>query len=155
MEPGRAGPGLSRYHFVSFWHELDHGELLAGLVRNHSVAGRLDHGRGGRASHRRSAGSLFGDLRKRSRRSRRESFDQTVHRIHFRDSFCCSRIFRDRRRWPGGAGVFADAVHEMGAILPNQRTPQCFYGGRITRADGGADDFHFGGRCIEKCSARI
>ncbi len=102
-----------------------------------------------------SARGLLGDLCKRSSRPSRENADQTVHRIYFRNSFGRARIFWHRCGGTSDPGALADAVHEMGARLSNQRTAECFYRGRASRVDGGADNFHFGGRCVTQCAARI
>ena len=155
MGSAQTGPGLSRGHIISFRTGLGHGQLLAGLVWHHSVARRIDHGRGGRAGHRGAARCGFGDLRERSGASRRKAPDQTLHRIHFRDSIGRARIFRNRRCGRGGARVVAIVDHAMGAVLSDQRTAQCFYGGLFARAHGGADNFHARGRRAAQCPARI
>jgi len=54
---------------------MDHGELLAGLVRNHSIAGRLHYGCGGCLVHCCPFGSLGRDLCERSGAAKREEPD--------------------------------------------------------------------------------
>ena len=52
---------------LSFRTRLDHGQLLAGLVRHPATAGRLDPGLGRRARLRGSIRGRSGDLRERNR----------------------------------------------------------------------------------------
>src|SRR5205814_10277008 len=73
---------LSRGHELYLRTRLDHCQLLAGLVRNYSIAGWLDHGFNRRACHCGALRRRLGYLRKRGRVPGRETLNQAVRRIH-------------------------------------------------------------------------
>jgi hypothetical protein len=64
LEPGPAGPLVSRHHCVSFRTRLDHRQFLAGLVRHPAIVGWLDYGLRGRAVFRGSVRRRRRDLHK-------------------------------------------------------------------------------------------
>ena len=99
------GAGLPRGHQLSFRSRLDHGELLAGLVRNHSAAPRVDHGFDRRACHRRAPRGCRRYLRKRNRVPCRKTVNQTVHRIHRCNSIGRAWVFWHRRCWRNDAAL--------------------------------------------------
>ena len=76
---GCPGAVVSIDQLISFRPRMDHRELLAGLVWDHSVARRIGHGLDRRISDCRSAWSRVRDLRERNRIARREAVDQALH----------------------------------------------------------------------------
>ena len=65
--PDRADPVVSLDQFIPFRPRMGHGQFLAGLVRDHSPAGRIDSGLDRRAVIRRAARSRLGHLCERNR----------------------------------------------------------------------------------------
>ena len=57
-----ADPVVSLDQFISLWPRMGHGEFLAGLVRDHSAAGRIDSRLAGRVVFRSATRRGFSNL---------------------------------------------------------------------------------------------
>jgi hypothetical protein len=84
-----------------------------------------------------------------------EKPDQTVHRIHFGDPVGRAGFLRDCCAWRNHTRYLTRLVHAMGAVLSNQRAPECFHGGLFARLDGCAYDFYSRRRRASQCASRF
>jgi hypothetical protein len=154
-DPTRPVPWYRGSHGIFVWARLDHSQFLAGLVRHPAIVGRLDHGLCGRTNLRSPDWRCRGDLRERNRGARREAPDQTLHRIHCRDSVGCVGIFRHCRRRRGDSRCLAVALAELDFFFPDQRTPECVHRRNAPRVDGHPDNLHAFRRCTTERAPQL